>query len=47
MLPVLLVALAVDVLAAGDGAVGLLNAALGLGGLVGGAAALTVVSRYR
>ena len=47
MLPVLLVALAVDVLAAGDGAVGLLNAALGLGGLVGGAAALTIVSRYR
>ena len=47
MLPVLLVALAFGVLASGNQAVGLLNSAIGLGGLVGGAISLVVIRRFR
>jgi MFS family permease len=47
MLDVLGVVLALDVLGAGDGAVGLLAAALGAGGLVGAGAAIGLVGRHR
>jgi hypothetical protein len=47
MLPVLVVGLALDRLGAGDASVGILNSAIGLGGLVGGAIAIAVVGRGR
>jgi MFS family permease len=47
MLPVLLVALAFGVLTAGEGAVGLLSSAIGLGGLIGGAMSILVTRRFR
>jgi MFS family permease len=43
MLPVLVVALAVDVLGAGDQAVGILNSAIGLGALIGGGLAIAIL----
>jgi hypothetical protein len=45
MLPVLLVALAIDVIGAGDQAVGILGSAVGLGGLIGGGLALWLLRR--
>jgi MFS family permease len=47
MMPVLLVSFAVEVLRAGDPGVGILNAATGAGGLLGGAIALVVAHRSR
>ena len=47
MLTVLIVAAAIDVLRIGDSGVGLLTAAVGLGGLAGGAVALGLVGRRR
>jgi hypothetical protein len=46
-LTVLLVAAAIDLLGMGDAGVGLLTAAAGLGGLVGGSVAVTLVGRER
>ncbi|HET9345066.1 MAG TPA: cyclic nucleotide-binding domain-containing protein [Candidatus Limnocylindrales bacterium] len=47
MLTVLVVAAAFDVLGMGDAGVGVLTSAVGLGGLVGGAVALSLVGRQR
>jgi MFS family permease len=47
MITVLLVAAAFDVLRIGDAGVGLLTSAIGLGGLFGGAVALSLVGRQR
>lgn len=47
MFPVLIVALAVELLNAGDQAVGILNSAVGLGGLVGGALVIAVTRHVR
>jgi hypothetical protein len=47
MLPVLLVSLSLAVLGAGNQAVGILNSAIGLGGLIGGAASIVVLRRFR
>jgi MFS family permease len=47
MLTVLVVAAAIELLAMGEAGVGALSSAVGLGGLVGGAAALGLVSRTR
>src|SRR5262249_4121494 len=47
MLPVLLVSLAAGPLGAGDQGIGLLNAAAGAGGLIGGVVALGIANRFR
>jgi MFS family permease len=44
---VLLVVLAIDVLSMGDAGVGYLNAAMGLGGLLGAAASVLLIGRHR
>lgn len=47
MLPVLLVSYAVGLLGTGNEVVGILNAAIGLGGLVGGGLAIGMLRRFR